>query len=229
MKEVIKDLKNGLIVSCEAYEDEPLYGGDTVTRLAIAAEEGGAVAIKTSGIKNIKSIKENVKIPVIGSIRIIPEEFDKKRDVIITPTILAAETACDLGVDILSFDCTIRNNRSYEYLKDFIKSLKIICDIPLMAEISTLEEAVFAAENEVDIISTSLSRDVEGVEFINKPDKKIVENISKITNIPINSEGKITNYKEAVDLLKAGAYSVTVGSAITRPQTITKRFVDYIN
>ena len=42
------------------------------------------------------------------------------------------------------------------------------------------------------------------------------------------AEGKITTPQLARKMLKVGAYAVVVGGAITRPQNITKQFVDFM-
>lgn len=44
--------------------------------------------------------------------------------------------------------------------------------------------------------------------------------------VPIIAEGHISTPEELVSAYKSGADSVVVGSAITRPEIITKRFVD---
>ena len=45
---------------------------------------------------------------------------------------------------------------------------------------------------------------------------------------PLIAEGNIDTPEKVKRVLELGAYSVVVGSAITRPQLITKKFVDAI-
>ena len=55
----------------------------------------------------------------------------------------------------------------------------------------------------------------------------IRELISKIDR-PVIAEGNIDTPEKAKRVLELGSYSVVVGSIITRPQVITKRFADAI-
>ena len=48
-------IKNKLIVSCQALEDEPLHSSFIMGRMANAAKEGGAVAIRAQGVDDKKS------------------------------------------------------------------------------------------------------------------------------------------------------------------------------
>ena len=57
-------------------------------------------------------------------------------------------------------------------------------------------------------------------EFLNK--------ILKSVSIPVIAEGKIDTPEKAKRVLEIGAFCVVVGSAITRPQLITKSFTNKI-
>lgn len=66
MNKLIADLEGKLIVSCQAYPGEPLRDSEIMARMAEAAVQGGAAAIRCQGLRDIALIKERVNVPVIG-------------------------------------------------------------------------------------------------------------------------------------------------------------------
>ena len=63
---------------------------------------------------------------------------------------------------------------------------------------------------------------------VNADDFKIIRDILKKVKHPVIAEGNIDTPQKAKRVLELGCYSVVVGSIITRPQVITKRFTDVI-
>lgn len=224
-KEIIIKLAGGLIVSCQAFDYEPLYGEETIAKLAKAAEIGGAVAIRANGPSNIRAIKKNVALPIMGINKIIPPDYDKIRDAIITPSLAAAtEIICE-GIDIIAVDCTLRNNRQEKDIKCLIDSIREVTSVPIMGEISTLEEGILVENIGCDIVSTTIAGYTPYSRHIEEPDYKLVGELVNHLSIPVNAEGRYNTPESVGIALKIGAWAVTVGSAITRPQFITKSFV----
>ena len=56
----------GLIVSCQARIDNPLHGPAFMSAMALSAVQGGAQAIRANGVEDIRAIKSQVKVPIIG-------------------------------------------------------------------------------------------------------------------------------------------------------------------
>ncbi len=87
MDPIIKSLSHGLIVSCQALPEEPLYGSAYMAAMARAALMGGAVGIRANTPVDIAAIHHEVKLPIIGLFK----QTVPGCDVYITPTSAAAK------------------------------------------------------------------------------------------------------------------------------------------
>ena len=224
---MVGEIKKHLIVSCQALEDEPLHSSLIMSRMAVAAMQGGAKGIRANSVKDIEAIKKAVPLPVIG---IIKRDY-KDSDVYITPTYEDVDHLVQVGCDIIAMDATISTRPGCISLAAFFKKVKENHPKQLfMADCSTVEEAVHADELGFDLIGTTLvgyTSQSKGNQ-INADDFKIIRDILKKVKHPVIAEGNIDTPQKAKRVLELGCYSVVVGSIITRPQVITKRFTDVI-
>jgi N-acylglucosamine-6-phosphate 2-epimerase len=165
-------------------------------------------------------------LPVIGITKPerIPENY--KEIVYITPTVKDVLDIINADADIVAFDGTMRKRPNDEKINDLIKYIHINKKLA-MADISTLEEGINAQEAGADILSTTLAGyTLESLNSpSNEPDFKLLEELIKNTNIPVILEGRIWEVEQVNRAFELGAHAVVIGSAITRPQLITKKFV----
>lgn len=225
--EMNEKLKNGLIVSCQALEDEPLHSSFIMGRMALAAKMAGAVGIRANTVSDIKEIKKNVDLPIIG---IIKKDYDNS-EVYITPTMDEIDELVAEGVEIIATDGTNSKRAKNEGLEDFYKEIrKKYPHIKLMADCSTVEEALRADKLGFDYIGTTLVgyTDQSKNDKIDADDFKILREIIEKCDHPVIAEGNIDSPEKAKRVLELGALTVVVGGAITRPQNIAKKFVDCI-
>ncbi|GIP28515.1 putative N-acetylmannosamine-6-phosphate 2-epimerase [Paenibacillus sp. J23TS9] len=210
----------GLIVSCQALENEPLHGGDTMVKMALAAQQSGAVGIRANGAPDIWGIKQAVELPVIGIIkRMMPGS-----DVFITPTLTEVKQIIEAGADIVALDVTDRENR-LEMVKELIDAAHE-AGVAVMADVSTFEEGMAAEKLGVDYVGTTLSGYTSHSAQIAGPDIRLLSQLAKsLTQAVLIAEGKISTPADAALALAVGAEYVVVGSAITRPQLITEQYV----
>ena len=222
---MLEDIKNHLIVSCQALEYEPLHSSFIMSKMALAAYQGGAKGIRANTIEDIKAIKKEVDLPIIG---IIKQEYEGSV-VFITPTIKEVDALVKEGVDIIAMDATIRERPHHIYLDDFFKEVrKKYPNQKFMADCSTIEEAIHADELGFDFIGTTMvgyTKESKGLK-IEENDFEIIRTIIQKVKHPVIAEGNIDTPQKAKRVLELGCYSVVVGSIITRPQLITKRFTD---
>ena len=224
---MIKSLEKNLIVSCQALEDEPLHSSFIMSRMARAAKEGGAVGIRANSAVDIEAIKASVDLPVIG---IIKKDYDDS-DVYITATMAEVDALVAVGSDIIAVDATDQLRPGGVTLTEFFKSIKEKYPHQLfMADCSTVDEAVYADSLGFDFIGTTLvgyTKHSASLK-IERNDFEIIQSILKQVKHPVIAEGNIDTPQKAKRVLELGCMSVVVGSIITRPQLITKRFVDMI-
>jgi N-acylglucosamine-6-phosphate 2-epimerase len=221
--EILDKLKGKLIVSCQALECEPLHSSFIMGRMAVAAKEGGASGIRANTIEDIKEIKSLVDLPLIG---IIKKDYNDS-EIYITPTIDEVEKLINSEAEIIALDATNRKRPGGEKVEDLIAKIKAAGKLA-MADIATFEEGVNAETLGFDIVSTTLSGYTKQSQGRPAPDFELIEKLSKAVNIPIIAEGHIQTPQELVKALSCGAHCAVIGSIITRPQLITKYFVDAI-
>lgn len=212
-------VKGGLIVSCQALEGEPLHGAGMMARMALAAEQGGAAAIRANSGADVAEIKNGVALPVIG---IVKRDYSGS-PVYITPTIKEVDELADAGADMIAFDATLRQRPGGATVEQLIRHMHGR-GIPAMADISTLEEALEAERAGADCVSTTLAGYTPYSRSLDGPDFELVEKAAASLRIPVFAEGRISDPDQVEKLLGLGACAVVVGSAITRPQLITERF-----
>ena len=225
---LLESIEKGLIVSCQALEDEPMYTkeGGVMPLFAKAAFLGGAVGIRAISIRDIKQIKEVVDLPIFGIIKI---DYPKT-SAYITPSMKEIDELVEIGCEVIAFDCTRNSRKDGQSAIEFIKEIKLkYPNQLLMADISNFEEAKNAIDNGIDFVGTTLSGYVKGDLPQDGPNYELVRKIHEYNkDFPIIAEGRINTPEQALKMLEIGAFCVVVGSAITRPKDITKKFVDKI-
>lgn len=223
---LISSLKNGLIVSCQALEEEPLYGAEMMVLMARAAEEGGAVAIRANTPQDVAAIKKKSRLPVIG----LYKKNYPGADVYITPTLREVSEIIEAGADILAVDATRMARPDGVELEDFFRSIREhYPKAVILADISTFEEGLNAMELGADLVSTTMSGYTPYSPQQENPDVDLVARLSALGRVPVLAEGRIWTPEQCVACLNAGAHAVVVGTAITRPQEITRRFVQALD
>lgn len=211
-------VRGRLIVSCQALEHEPLHSPMIMARMALAAQQGGAVAIRANSPVDIAAIRAAVPLPIIGLYK------DGSEGVFITPTFEHAHQIAEVGADVIALDATSRPRPDGVSLGDLIARIHAELDKPVLADVSTLDEALQAQALGADLVAPTLagytpySRQTEGI------DLDLLRQMSQQLETPVIAEGRIHTPEQARQALEAGAVSVVVGSAITRPQLITARF-----
>ena len=223
---VFDKIRGGLIVSCQALKEEPLYSSYIMSRMSYAAMLGGAVGIRANTVEDITEIKKTVDLPIIGIIK----EVYGDCNVYITPTMKEIDALVECGVDIIATDCTKRDRPDGRTLDEFFKEVRAkYPDQLFMADCSSYEEGMHAAEIGLDLIGTTLCGYTDYTKGAKLPNLELLSSLVKDCGKPVIAEGGIWSPDQLAAALDTGVLAAVVGTAITRPMDITKRFVAAIN
>ena len=207
-----------LIVSCQARADNPLHGPAFMAAMARAAEQGGAGAIRANGAADIAAVRAATRLPIIG----IVKRFDPRFPVYITPDLSAAREAALAGADMIALDATDRP-RDGGPLAELLPDVRQETGLPVMADIASLDDALRAQSLGADCVATTLAGYTGGAPP-QGPDLALVSALAARLSVPVIAEGRYDTPELAREALARGAYAVVVGTAITNPREITRRF-----
>ncbi len=224
--EILKRIKGGLIVSCQALSTEPLHSPFIMGRMALAAREGGAVGIRANSPSDIAEIKKTVDLPIIALYKV---EYPDS-DVYITPTMKEIDALAEVGADIIALDATKRTRPNNRTLEEFFHEIKKkYPNQLLMADTSCYEEGVKAKELGFDFVGTTMCGYTEYTKGTQLPNFDLMKQYVDTLGLPIIAEGGIWTPEQLKKALGLGVWTAVVGTAITRPREITKQFVNYIH
>jgi N-acylglucosamine-6-phosphate 2-epimerase len=228
MRQFEELIPRGVIVSCQLDPTEPLHTPQHCALFAQAAESGGASAVRAEGVQNIQEIRATTRIPLIGCIR------DSYSDgwMLVTPDMNAVDRLVRVGVDVIALDATLRSRAGGLDGPRFLAEVrKRYPDLPILADISTFEEGVRAADVGASALSTVLcgrTKETYEQSLVAAPNLDLIYRLATTVGTPVLAEGFIWSTNDASEAVEAGAYGVIVGGAITRPRVLTQLFVSAV-
>ncbi|MBV8436739.1 MAG: putative N-acetylmannosamine-6-phosphate 2-epimerase [Silvibacterium sp.] len=212
-------LRGSLIVSCQAPPGDPLDDVDTLRRIAASVVRGGAGGLRANGIDCILAFRQETGVPIIG--------IQKRRifgEISITPDFASAKSIADAGADIIALDCTMSRSPAAEPWKEVLGKIQAEIGKPVLADIATLREALDAQDSGADAVATTLYGFTPETAQFRAVNWELIERLIHALRVPLIVEGHISQPEEVRRAIDLGAYAVVVGSAITRPESITARF-----
>ncbi len=215
----LRNLRGGLVVSCQALPGEPLHGPRFMARMALAAVRGGAVGIRANGPADIRAIRCTVNVPIIGLWK------GGSRGLSITPTFRHAAAVARAGADLVALDATQDPRPDGISLSETIARLHGEFGVGVVADVGDFRTGLAAEAAGADAVATTLSGYLTSRPPPPGPDLQLVRRLAAHLHTPVIAEGRFATPDQARRALASGALAVVVGAAITRPQTITSRFV----
>ena len=211
--------RGGLVVSAQAPPGSPLRAPELMAAMARAAAAGGARAIRAEGAADVRAIKAAVGLPVIG----LRKRELADSEVYITPELRDAGELVAAGADAIALDATLRPRPGGQSAADFIARLRAELGVPLLADVDGFEAGVAAREAGADAVATTLSG-YTGGEVPAEPDIELVRRLAAELDCPVLAEGRYGTPDAVRAAFGAGAHAVVVGTAITDPLALTRRF-----
>ncbi|WP_096272505.1 N-acetylmannosamine-6-phosphate 2-epimerase [Paucisalibacillus globulus] len=216
-------LPKHLIVSCQALPDEPLHSSFIMSKMALAAYQGGAKGIRANTKEDILAIKKEVNLPVIG---IVKRDYDNS-DIYITTTSKEIDELIESGCEVIAMDATLRS-RPEKDLQELVNYARSKAPhVELMADISTVEEAINAEKLGFDYIGTTLhgyTPYTSGKKLYDN-DFAFLKEVIEAVNTAVIAEGNVATPEMLKRVFELDIHAAVVGGAITRPKDITARFV----
>jgi N-acylglucosamine-6-phosphate 2-epimerase len=216
----LEALRGGLVVSCQAPPGSPLAETGHIVALARAAAEGGARGLRAEGTEDIAAIKEAVELPLIGlRKRRVPDS-----EVYITPELEDARDVADAGADIVAVDATLRPRPGALDSARLMSELTHGLSAPVLADIDCVDAAQAARAAGATAVATTLSGYTGAGGAPEHPDVELVAYLAAELDCPVLAEGRYGSPEAVREAFEAGAWAVVVGTAITDPVALTRRF-----
>ena len=218
---ILDRLHRRLVVSCQADKGDPLDDIDALRRIASSVLRGGAGGLRAEGIAGVSAFRAITDLPIIGMVK----ARDANGEVYITPTFAAAQSVAGASADMIALDCTLRRLSEAEPWPRLISRIHGELGLPVLADIASVEDARAAVDAGADAVATTLygyTAETAGIRSFSWP---LLEELLRRISVPIFAEGHVNQPEDVQRALDLGAHTVVVGSAITRPEFITARFV----
>lgn len=208
----VEAIRGGLVVSCQAAPGHPLDDLAATVLLARCAERGGAVGLRVNSPEGVAAVKSRVDLPVIG----IDKVWQDSGRALITPALARAARLVDAGADIVAIEATEESGGPW-----LIERAKGELAVPVMADISALDEGLRARAAGADLVASTLSGYTPAtVGRDGGPDLGLVAELAA-TGARVVAEGRLRRPEHAAEAIRLGAWSVVIGAAITDPVALT--------
>jgi putative N-acetylmannosamine-6-phosphate epimerase len=220
MHNTLQRLQGGVIISCQAAPTDPTYGPAYMVAFARAAARGGAVGIRANGVRDVAAIKEEIDLPLIALWKRPATDGCAH---MITPTVADARALRAAGGDVIAVEATNRPRPGGLDAPTLIRRIREEVGVSVMADCATVAQASAAQEAGAALVGTTLGLPPSLGRYT--PNLTLLQELVDHLAVPVVAEG---HYWDPADVQRAfdlGAWAVVIGTAVTRPWTITERFV----
>jgi N-acylglucosamine-6-phosphate 2-epimerase len=212
-------MRGGLVVSVQAPPGSPLRDPAHMAAMARAAQAGGANAVRAEGARDIAAIRGAIDLPLIG----LRKRKSRDTAVVITPSLDDAREVAAAGAHMLALDATGRLRADGRGPGELMQQLMRELPLPLLADVDSYDAGIAARDAGAAAVATTLSGYTSGAPPA-APDLALVERLAAALDCPVLAEGRYASVEDVRRAFDAGAHAVVVGTAITDPVALTRRF-----
>jgi N-acylglucosamine-6-phosphate 2-epimerase len=180
--------------------------------------------LRAEGADDVAAVATATGLPVIGI-----RKTGNPNGVFITPTLADAALVVAAGASIVATDATPRPRPDGQNLATLISRIHDELAVPVMADVDNLESGRYAEQAGADVLGTTLSGYTGPGEPPAGPDLELIAQLVQHTSLPVIAEGRFWTPEAVTQAFDLGAYAVVIGTAITNPLAITRRFVTALN
>lgn len=214
-------IPRGLIVSLTPSPLSPWQHVEDIARLALAAQAGGAVAVKVDGPDAVRAVKRAVPGLTVLAVSIDGSHGGVVR---ITPTLAHASALVAAGADVVELEAdSAARRQDGQDLAELVASF-VALGRPVKAGVPGIEDARTAVRAGAAIVSSSTMGYPAKADTGPLPDLGLVETLVAGAGVPVVAERGYSTPNEARAAMELGAHAVVVGSAIVDPVWLTTRF-----
>ena len=200
MAEILEKLRGQLVVSCQAAPGDPLEDTETIRRIARSVTGAGAAGLRINSPEHVAAIRQDSDLPIIG----IQKRYCGER-IHITPDFASAAALSAAGASIIALDCTDRVWDHGDPWRIVIERIHRELNLPVMADIATLDEARAAAAAGADMVGTTLNGYTEQTGNHDSFNWPLLAGMVRQIRVPVIAEGHISSPEEARRAVSAGA------------------------
>ncbi|WP_287127370.1 N-acetylmannosamine-6-phosphate 2-epimerase [Candidatus Cyanaurora vandensis] len=204
-------LRGGLVVSCQAPPDSPLHEPLVIAAMAQASINNGALGVRIDSPVHIQAVRARVTAPIIGLWKIVHPGFE----VYITPGLAEVQALKLAGCDVIAADATDRPRPGNCSLQEIIAACHADPFCPVLADVSTVAEAVFAVSCGADAVATTLYGYTPDTAQNIPPAWSLLRELIATVSVPVILEGGVQTPTEVQRALDLGAWAIVVGGALT--------------
>lgn len=167
---------------------------------------------------DIRDVVSHVDLCVIGLLKAARPGLRP----LISPTLDDARAVVAAGAHIVALDLSYEAHP--EPIDEFVARVRASCRVPVLADVSTMDEATRAMAAGADAVATTLAGYTpHSGHDADEPDFALLASMVA-AGMPAALEGRIHDPDHARRAFDMGAIAAIVGAAITDPAAITRRY-----